>query len=313
MEQLAVENVSQGLVFTDDIKTKAGKVFDLLDVNESTRAEYKLRIALFLDFARDKEFNFNIFLEFKRYLADRTDFGVSTKNKYLITARVFLKELNRCGLLPSDVTQNVKTFKQDRKHKREGLNEAEIKLLTEKIRQLPATPQNTRLKAILSLLALQGLRQIEVVRLNVQDVDFVGKTALVKGKGMDDKEIIHLHLETVRALKEYLQVNRVSDGVLFASKSNNSRNKRLTTRTLRKIVKETLKQLGIEKTTHGFRHYFTSALIKAYKGDLLEVARYTRHKSLEMLQVYNDNIKLQADLPRFYEVFKEVVFDQKMP
>jgi len=130
---------------------------------------------------------------------------------------------------------------------------------------------------------------------------------------MDDKEIIHLHLETVRALKEYLQVNRVSDGVLFASKSNNSRNKRLTTRTLRKIVKETLKQLGIEKTTHGFRHYFTSALIKAYKGDLLEVARYTRHKSLEMLQVYNDNIKLQADLPRFYEVFKEVVFDQKMP
>jgi len=74
------------------------------------------------------------------------------------------------------------------------------------------------------------------------------------------------------------------------------------------MVKETLKQLGIEKTTHGFRHYFTSVLIKAYKGDLLEVARYTRHKSLEMLQVYNDNIKIQADLPRFYETFKEVVF-----
>lgn len=313
MEQLAVENVSQGLIFTDDIKTKAEKVFDLLDVNKSTREEYKLRIALFLDFARDKEFNCNIFLEYKRSLAGRTDFGVSTKNKFLITARVFLKELNRCGLLPSDITQNVKTFKQDRKHKREGLNEAEIKLLTEKIRQLPDTPQNLRLKAILSLLALQGLRQIEVIRLNVQDVDFVSKTALIQGKGMDDKEPIYLHPETVRTLKDYLQVNRISDGALFVSKSNNSRNRRLTTRSLRGIVKETLKQLGIEKTTHGFRHYFTSALIKAYKGDLLEVARYTRHKSLEMLQIYNDNIKLQADLPRFYDVFKEVIFDQKMP
>lgn len=313
MEQLAITNDSQALIATDDFKARADKVFDLLDVSESTRAEYKLRIDLFLDFVRDKEFNCNIFLEFKRYLANRTDFSVSTKNKYLITARVFLKELNRCGLLPSDITQNVKTFRQDRKHKREGLNEAEIKLLTERIRQLPDTQQNLRLKAILSLLALQGLRQIEVIRLNVQDVDFVSKTALIQGKGMDDKELIYLHPETIRALKEYLQANKVADGALFISKSNNSRNKRLTTRTLRGIVKETLKLLGIAKTTHGFRHYFTSALIKAYKGDLLEVARYTRHKSLEMLQVYNDNIKLQADLPRFYDVFKEVVFDQKMP
>jgi integrase len=308
MEQLAITNDTHALIATNDFKAKADKVFDLLDANESTRAEYKLRIALFLDFARDKEFNFNIFLEFKRYLAERTDFGVSTKNKYLIASRIFLKELNRCGLLTSDITQNVKTFKQDRKHKKEGLNEAEIKLLAERIRQLPVTPQNTRLKAILSLLALQGLRQIEVIRLNVQDVDFVSKTALIQGKGMDDKELIYLHSETVRALKEYLQANRISDGALFVSKSNNSRNRRLTTRSLRGIVKETLKQLGIEKTTHGFRHYFTSALIKAYKGDLLEVCRYTRHRSLEMLQVYDDNIKLQADLPRFYDVFKEVVF-----
>lgn len=313
MEQLAITNNTLALIATDDFKARADKVFDLLDASESTRAEYKQRIGLFLDFVKDKEFNCNIFLEFKRHLAGRTDFGISTKNKYLVTARVFLKELNRCGLLPSDITQNVKTFKQDRKHKREGLNDAEIKLLTEKIRQLPDTQQNLRLKAILSLLALQGLRQIEVIRLNVQDVDFVSKTALIQGKGMDDKELIYLHPETVRALKEYLQANKIADGALFISKSNNSRNQRLTTRSLRGIVKETLKQLGIEKSTHGFRHYFTSALIKAYKGDLLEVARYTRHKSLEMLQVYNDNIKLQADLPRFYETFKEVVFDQKMP
>lgn len=313
MEQLAITDNTHALLTTEDFKARADKVFDLLDVSESTRAEYKQRIGLFLDFVKDKEFNFNIFLEFKRHLAGKTDFGISTKNKYLITARVFLKELNRCGLLPSDITQNVKTFRQDRKHKREGLNEAEIKLLTEKIRQLPDTQQNLRLKAILSLLALQGLRQIEVIRLNVQDVDFVSKTALIQGKGMDDKELIYLHPETVRTLKDYLQVHRISDGALFVSKSNNSRNKRLTTRSLRKLVKETLKKLEIEKSTHGFRHYFTSALIKAYKGDLLEVARYTRHKSLETLQVYNDNIKLQADLPRFYDVFKEVVFDQKMP
>ena len=73
-------------------------------------------------------------------------------------------------------------------------------------------------------------------------------------------------------------------------------------------MKQILKELGIEKTTHGFRHFFTTTLIKTYKGDLLEVAQYTRHKGLEMLQVYNDNIKKEADLPRFYKAFKGVSF-----
>ena len=40
------------------------------------------------------------------------DFSVSTKNKYLVTARIFLKELNRLGFLPADITQNVKSFAQ---------------------------------------------------------------------------------------------------------------------------------------------------------------------------------------------------------
>ncbi len=40
----------------------------------------------------------------------------------------------------------------------------------------------------------------------------------------------------------------------------------------------------------------------------MEVAQYTRHKNLEMLQVYNDNIKKEADLPRFYKAFSGVKF-----
>jgi len=74
------------------------------------------------------------------------------------------------------------------------------------------------------------------------------------------------------------------------------------------LVKDILNELGIDKSTHGFRHYFTTTLIKTYKGDLLEVAQYTRHKSLEMLQVYNDNIKREADLPRFYGAFNGISF-----
>ena len=260
--------VSDGQALTiNDPRERAEKVFDLLDVSEATRQDYKYRIGLFLDFTNKRGFNRNSFLEFKRALAERTDLAVSTKNKYLATAKIFLKEANRQGALPADITQNIKTFSQNKKHKRDGLNDEEIKKLTEAIQGLPETQQNARLKAILSLLVFQGLRQVEITRLDIKDIDFISKTAFIQGKGQDDKEPINLHPEAIRALQSYLKSNKIADGALFTSQSNNSKNKRLTTRALRGIVKETLNALGIKKTTHGFRHYFTTTLIKTYKGD----------------------------------------------
>jgi integrase/recombinase XerC len=308
LKQLTItNNLGQPLV-VDDAREKANRVCELLDVSEATRQDYKYRIGLFLAFTQENGLNRNSFLEFKRALGERTDLAVSTKNKYLATAKIFLKEANRQGFLPADITQNIKTFSQNKKHKRDGLNDEEIKRLTDAMHVLPENPQNTRLKAILSLLVFQGLRQVEVIRLDVKDIDFVSKTAFIRGKGQDDKEPIYLHPEAVKALQGYLKASKIADGALFTSQSNNSKHKRLTTRAIRDTVKQTFNTLGIEKTTHGFRHYFTTTLIKTYKGDLLEVAQYTRHKSLEMLQVYNDNINRKADLPRFYEAFSGVSF-----
>jgi len=306
-KQITTTNNEQTLTINNP-RERAEKVFDLLDVSGATRQDYKYRIGLFLDFTQERGFNRNSFLEFKRYLAERTDLAVSTKNKYLATAKIFLKEANRQGALPADITQNIKTFSQNKKHKRDGLNDEEIRTLTNTLKELPETQQNARLKAILSLLVFQGLRQVEVIRLDVKDIDFISKTAFIQGKGQDDKEPINLHPEAIKALQSYLKGNKIADGALFTSQSNNNKNKRLTTRAVRDIVKEILNTLGIKKTTHGFRHYFTTTLIKTYKGDLLEVAQYTRHKSLEMLQVYNDNINRKADLPRYYKAFSGVSF-----
>jgi len=283
------------------------RLFDLLDVSEGTRNDYRNRIKLFLGFIAQKPITRSTFLDFKRELAKRTDLTPSTKNKYLTCARLFLKEAARRGVLP-DITQGVKGFSQSRKHKRDGLNEQEIALLTEEVKKLPETPQNARLRAILTLLTVQGLRQVEIVRLNVQDLDLVNKTAMIWGKGRDDKERVDLHPETVTALTNYLKLNRIADGPLFVSRSNNSRAHRLTTRAIRWIVKGLLKDLAINKTVHGFRHFFVTKLVKDYKGDLLQVAGYSRHKSLEMLQVYNDAVKRQEDLPRFYSVFNGISF-----
>ena len=305
---IASEEVLPTEIISHWDQEKAWSIFKFLDVNEETRKDYQYRIGHFLNYISDKGLNQNSFLEYKNYLKSRTDYTVSTKNKYLVTAKIFLKELNRRSLLPADITQNIKSFSQSKKHKKEGLNDQEIEKLTIALKELPNTPSNTRIKAMISLMVLQGLRQIEITRLDVKDVDLIRKTALIEGKGRDDKEIIYLHPETVRHIKRYLKRNNHKDGALFVSNSNNSKNVRITTRGLRMIIKKVLRGLDIEKCVHGFRHYFTTTLLKNYQGNLLRVAQYTRHKSLEMLQVYNDNIEMENDLPKYYKTFRRVKF-----
>ena len=282
------------------------QVFDTLDVSETTRREYAVRIRHFLRFIDTCGLNRNSYLEYKRYLQSCETFSVSTKNKYLIAAKIFLDGLYRFNLIPQKITDHVRGFTQSRLHRKEGLQDADIGKLQRYCSDLPPTPQNLRLRALVALFLFQGLRQIEVVRLDVGDIDLRNKTAFIRGKGRDDKEPIHLHLSTVRVLREYLNCYRFRSGALFRSDSNHCRGERLTTKSVREIIKRVFAKLEIDGSVHGFRHFFITKLIKSYKGELLMVSKYSRHRSIQMLEVYNDEIIREQDLPRFYEVFKEI-------
>ena len=288
----------------DDLKEKSVRVLKGLDISEASRQDYISRIHVFLNFVQDNGFNRNSFLEFKRHLAQRNDLSVSTKAKYMTVAKVFLRELHKNGLIPFDVTVNVKSFKQVKKHKRFGLSQDEINLLLENMKTLEQNCQNKRLIAILSLLIYQGLRQCEIIRLDVSDLCLSRKTALVQGKGNDDKELIDLHPQTAQAIQAYVECCKIRDGALFVSMSNNNRNGRITTKALRDLVTGFLKKMQIQNSTHGFRHFFTTRLIELFKADLLTVQKYTRHKSVETLQVYNDNIEKKETLPTYYKGFE---------
>jgi len=292
-EPLALEN----------LKERAYQIFSLLDITSTTREDYTHRILLFLKFIKGEGFNRDSFLEFKRYLRKRENLKVATKNKYLASARVFLKELARKGAIPVDITLNVKSFKQGKKHKKEGLTENEINKLANRIKSLPNTPKNARLKALFCLFALQGLRQVEVTRLNVEDLDLVSGIAYIQGKGRDDKEMIYLNPETVKVLKNYIEVCNIGSGALFKSLGNR-KNGGLNSITIKREFKALFKGLGINKTVHGFRHYFVTHLLKSF--DVGTVRKFSRHKSLDMLIVYDDEINLAEKKDKVFSCFNEI-------
>lgn len=284
-------------VFNYDRFKDIKELFKSLDLSDNTIKDYIYRLNKFKDFINDNGLSEDILLKYKRFLK-YSNFSTSTRNKYLITAKIFLNELKKNSQIK--INTDIKLFRQDKKHKRTGLNSEEVKKIIEHLH----TTQDTRLKALVSLLLYQGLRQIEIIRLNSEDLDLTTGTARIQGKGQDDKEIIYLHQETIKNLQEYIKQYKITSGALF----RNNRGQRLTTRGLRFIVKEIFKQAGINKGLHGFRHFFTTELIKAYNGNIFEVMKYTRHRNIETLQVYNDNLNTLNNIQVFYDTFKDYQF-----
>jgi len=288
----------RNLLAISETRARAETIFDGLDVSETTRKDYSARVGLFLSYVQANGFNQQSYFSFKRHLQTQTRYTVSTKNKYLATARVFLKELNRRGILPIDITHNVKQFRQSKRHKKEGLTDREVQLISVKLKFLAPTLRNTRLRALFALLAFQGLRQIEVVRLDVTDIDFNRKIAYVHGKGTDDKEPVYLAPATVKALKEYLRVHKLKRGALFRSLGNR-KSERISTMTIKRDMGDLFYELGIEKTVHGFRHFYVTELLKSM--DVRDVRKFSRHRSLEMLMVYDDEVNVER---KAHHVFK---------
>lgn len=76
----------------DRLELIKNKVFNTLDVSESTRREYLTRIDYFLRFTGQNGLSEGIYLDYKRWLQNNDTYSISTKNKYLLLQRYFLMD-----------------------------------------------------------------------------------------------------------------------------------------------------------------------------------------------------------------------------
>jgi site-specific recombinase XerD len=283
-------------------------LFDKLDVRPSTRQDYKYRIRHFMNFLSNHPVNTDSLLDYKNYLRADDRLSISTKNKFLTCARTFLREVQRHReLTPFTFNLDIKCFQQNKKHKVFGLDEYDVTLLCQWMNR---NPDKLREHAILCLLLFQGLREMEVCNINFFEVDLEDANVLIRSKGMDDKETIYLHPQTVRALSKYMEqrrnVMKPSETYLFVSERKRSADEALTIRGLRYIVKGIFNELGIARNVHGTRHYFTTHLIQNMPGSLLQVAQFTRHKNITTLQTYHDGILDKENVAQYQNAFNDI-------
>lgn len=220
-----------------------------------------------------------------------------TISSYVTSLRSFYGWMEANKLYPN-ITKGVKLPKRKQQFRKQPLT-------TEQSRSLLAEQGVSSLRdyAIINLLLRTGLRTIEIIRANVEDITYkAGKRVLlVHGKGREERDnFVILTDKAYLPLDNYLRSRgKVSPtSPLFVSRSNNSQGERLTTRTISYIAKHGLRGIGLDSkefTAHSLRHTTAVNILRA--GGLLEDAQAVlRHSNPATTQIYLATIKEEQRL-----------------
>jgi integrase/recombinase XerC len=203
----------------------------------------------------------------------------------LSSARSFFRFLLREKLIGQNPFENLLTPKLPKKLPN-FLYPEELKSLL----QAPdlKSPQGLRDRAILEVLYGTGLRVAEIIRMNINDVDFDEGEIKVLGKGSKER-IVLFGSHARAALQKHLEEGRPQllsnkrAPALFVSR----RGGRLTPRSIERMIVRLTRKAGLTKkvTPHTLRHSFATHLLSG-GADLRMVQELLGHVSLSTTQVY---------------------------
>lgn len=167
-------------------------------------------------------------------------------------------------------------------------------LSTEEIQRLLEAPSSRRPlglrdRAILETMYSAGLRVGELIALRDQDLDLEAGLARVRGKGRKER-LAHLGSYALKALRQWLSVRQLAtpDAAGGAAPVFTNRfGRRLTTRSVGRMLEKLLAQTGLDKRTtpHTLRHSFATHLLDR-GADIRSVQELLGHKSLVTTQIY---------------------------
>lgn len=222
-----------------------------------------------------------------------------TVTAYVGAVRKFYAWTEDTGLHPN-VAQRVKGAKREDKFQRRHLTrEQATRLLTH-------YAGNLRDLAIIRLALQTGMRTAEIVSARVGGLKIVaGKYVLnFQGKGRDhDRDYVILGEKTRQAILDYLAADRpnfTENEPLFTSRSNRNQKDTMTTRSIRRIVEDGMKAIGLigrEYTAHSLRHTAAVTMLKL-GASIDEVRGELRHRSTETTRIYLKNIEEEERLNR---------------
>lgn len=271
------------------------------DVKESSRKLYVRTLSQYFLWLKATSRNIDTLtrediLEYKDSLAEQK-LSTLTISSYITAVRKFYEWAEAEKIYPN-IAKAIKTPKRKQAFKKQHLTDDKSAELLQHFQDV-----SLRDYAIVNLILRTGLRTIEVVRANVEDITFMGNRRVLKvwGKGRDDKsDFVILTDKAFEPIKAYLATRKGAKGAepLFTSTSHQNNGQRLTTRTISGLCKDGLKAIGLdgrEFTAHSLRHTTGCAMLK-HGANLMDVQFALRHSDPKTTQIYVESITTEHRL-----------------
>jgi len=292
----------------------------ILNKSENTIKEYNYDLAHFLKYisfkykltdVKDEEFiktikinNFELktlekitlpdIHSFLSYLKTCYNCKPATLARKTASIKVFFKYMcNKTKKIPTNPAQDLETPKIGKRLPK-YLTLEQSKELLEASASLEGhgNHDNTeRNFAMITILLNCGVRLSELVGINISDIDFENNKMNVVGKG-DKERTIYLNNACMKAIKKYLEV-RPREGVKFNSRDAlflSEQKKRISRRTVQYIVKNELRNAGIEKAStysvHKLRHTAATLIYKYGNVDIRALQELLGHESISTTEIY---------------------------
>lgn len=275
--------------FDDEI----GKYLESLDLKEITKRSYAKILTTFTRYLKVRFIllpSKKDILDYKDYLAKSV--RSASIQKTIVVLRGFFTYLDSEGIY-KNIMIGIKGAKIEPTFKREAFSLTDLKRIVDLAKSKSDSLIGLRNYAIILLMVTTGLRTIEIERASISDLSSIkGRRLLyVQGKGSDDKDnYVKLSSEVFSVITDYLIKRNDDLEPLFITHGTNHLNNRIQTRTIRGVVKEYLRQIGIDDkryTAHSLRHSVATNLIKYGNVTLEEAKQVLRHKDIKTTQIYN--------------------------
>lgn len=263
--------------------------------SQKTIENYHHYLSRFLAWAKisePKDITAELVRSYRIYLNRKTDghgkeLKKVTQNYHIIAIRSFLKYLAKRDI-KSLAAEKLEVGKNP-SHEIEFLDGDELDRLLQAANG--SDIKSLRDRAILELLFSAGLRVSELININRDQLNISRQEFSVTGKG-DKTRIVFVSDTAKEALEKYLNKRMDIDQALFVrfsnrKKSENEKTKRLTPRSIQRIVKFYAAKAGIVKDVHPhtLRHSFATDLL-ANGADIRSVQTMLGHSSITTTQIY---------------------------
>jgi len=286
-----------------DLKILIPRYIDYIDIREISKLSYQKQLEKYylylLSVGKENCATRKEIQDYRAYLEERVHSATIAQS--LTAIRGFYIWCYDQGYGPN-ISSGIRAPKLMKTFRREPLDTRQAKKLVSRAKYLAKKSLVwKRNYAIVALLITTGLRTIEIERANTEDLqEILGQHVLyIQGKGHDDKDAyIKISNYVYSLIEDYLIERNDNSKPLFMVHGNHgsqsgSNEKRIMTKDIRYMVKELLRQIGLDSkiySAHSLRH--TCATLNLENGGSLEETQeMLRHKSIQTTMIYSHHNK----------------------